>query len=1398
MNKLYTQPRLNGSFKSLFAVICLFNLFVSEGFAQFYGPRTLIEEVHLLSPFKLDKIIASDIDNDGDDDIVAAYIDSKTLCWYENIENGNAYTRHLIDNTLNFDVTDNEGLLINTFEVGDLNNDGLQDIMIGHKTNFFDGMVNRNLLSSSEVPEGLEDLYINISDAKAVVGEEICLRVEAYNFDELATLEFLIQYEPSILRFERLDLRTSSLNLSEQQFELPDDTRERLGEVHFAWSVNNEEGVTLDNGAILFELCFTVKRALTTSVRVVDNNDDRAFDKDGDWVEINDRYQVFTNYQNQGNGHFQVVNKIPQIRGDNTNFNILDMDEDGVNDLLMVNNDESLVYLPNDGNGRLGEPIEIISTDRNGVDMDMIRIIDFNRDGRLDIFGADISGSDIFWFPNNGNSSFGSIEFLARNSISSISDIAIFDADEDGWPDLFLLGRASGADSDEGLIQLKGQANLDFAEPIHLGFLEFFQAHPILLPVDLDLDGDLDFLSNSFDDPTGLTSSCRASDSEQCLYWVKNNGGGNFTGEVINVNDLGIESSIFYLTKGNFNSDGIPEPVFMEKDLSIMNIDNNGNAVFQTIDGSSQFNSVEFADFDGDGDQDFIHSNQSSGRPNIIHLHENSRGRFTHGTEIYRTTGEVIYSPKIVDLDLDNDLDILAITESSSRQIRLNLEGIINDGNNLFDNTRTMDLSYPNRSPFKLFDFDKNGTEDVFPQPFLSSSLFVGFNNLSTTFTDSLLLQVSGSRLIGFFDFGDFNQDGLNDIVLTAQNRFATFNDLLIFTQNQDGSFTETELPRPLTESQSNFGSVFSIDFDRDGQMDIICLYGRSILWYSGNDVQQPIIINTFPYSIDAIHIVDYDRDSDNDFIVLLGPDFENEELQLLVNEGNQSYSSALIDENMLIGFRSLLCTVDMDNDGDQDIVITSNRSSPNISSILWYENLSDTPVISGTCFWDENGNGLFDENEKGLNQIQTILEPRALSGFTDQAGQFNYFVADGDYQIFVDEIDSCWQSTTPTMQLVTVDGNTVSDINFGFNLQSDFKHLSPSIRSAPTRCAFEVPFWINIENDGCLSQRGQLSLVLDEAIRLKEALVEPNLIAGDTLNWNLNTLDPTQIESFQLILEMPGVEAIGDSIVIEAFTYNEDGSFAEAYTFVSEIRCAYDPNDKLVDPDRMGNANYTLFEETLEYTIRFQNTGNDTAFTVVIRDTLDENLDLGSFGILSGSHPFTVLLDEQERVVEFTFENILLPDSLTNEPLSHGYVSFSIQPIHNLDEGTLVNNQAGIYFDFNPPIITNTVTNTFVNQLPPITSTDSRKRSQNTTVKAYPNPFTDQVNFEITSTNSALLQLHIYDLAGRLLITQKHKILPGKSKISLDNFHPGDQTYLYKIMTSNDIITGKLVQLSN
>lgn len=141
----------------------------------------------------------------------------------------------------------------------------------------------------------------------------------------------------------------------------------------------------------------------------------------------------------------------------------------------------------------------------------------------------------------------------------------------------------------------------------------------------------------------------------------------------------------------------------------------------------------------------------------------------------------------------------------------------------------------------------------------------------------------------------------------------------------------------------------------------------------------------------------------------------------------------------------------------------------------------------------------------------------------------------------------------------------------------------------------------------------------------------------------------------------------------------------------------SYDPNMVIVSPEE-ADTNFFSHQEFLEYTILFQNTGTDTAVNVVIKDFFEFNtpyssqfniLHYNSLEIMGSSHPFE--MDVEKDTLRFVFANIMLPDSNASEPNSHGFVKFRIRPALYWESCSEIPNFADIYFDFNPPVRTNT-----------------------------------------------------------------------------------------------------------
>lgn len=197
------------------------------------------------------------------------------------------------------------------------------------------------------------------------------------------------------------------------------------------------------------------------------------------------------------------------------------------------------------------------------------------------------------------------------------------------------------------------------------------------------------------------------------------------------------------------------------------------------------------------------------------------------------------------------------------------------------------------------------------------------------------------------------------------------------------------------------------------------------------------------------------------------------------------------------------------------------------------------------------------------------------------------------------------------------------------------------------------------------------------------------------------------------------------------------------------EVVNSFDPNDKNAFPLGYGPDRLVRPGTPIDYTIRFQNTGNDTAFLVILRDTLDSKFDFGQIEVLGGSHPYS-FSQINDSILHLRFDNISLPDSAANPEGSQGYLSFRIYPRAGLPLETVVSNRAAIYFDHNPPIITNTVSRKYGEYF--VVKTDD-PGDKSLKITCLPNPFTAETRFFLPEDASeGDYQLTLYDASGRLL----------------------------------------------
>ncbi len=444
----------------------------------------------------------------------------------------------------------------------------------------------------------------------------------------------------------------------------------------------------------------------------------------------------------------------------------------------------------------------------------------------------------------------------------------------------------------------------------------------------------------------------------------------------------------------------------------------------------------------------------------------------------------------------------------------------------------------------------------------------------------------------------------------------------------------------------------------------------------------------------------------------------------------------------------------------ESDFFVAGVSESPATTETDGYMvRLGNSNTIKGVLYYDVNSNGVRDVQEPGFNYAsvktqngQEILSAQPVNGL---------FKFDADLGTYTTTI----QFNNPYFNTVPVSGNSnfttyFNTDSFGFAIQPIPNKQDLQINLvplSPARPGFKAQYVLNYKNVGTTTiANGSVKLIKDSRAALSLALSVPASIIADTLTWNYSNLKP--LDSIAIGLEFqlaaPPALNINDTLKYTAVILPVAGDLTPADDTSSlrqRVIGSYDPNDKQesfagkIPLKNVQDGSY------INYVIRFQNTGNDTAFFVRLLDTLDTKLDWNSFQMIGSSHSYNLTIKDGNKLNWF-FDNIKLPDSTTNRARSIGYVAFRIKPKNTLVANEVISNKASIYFDYNLPIVTNT-TNTVVSV--EITTAVREVQNDEMKMKLGPNPSNGYSVLQISGKLKGKFELRMIDANGRIISQQ-------------------------------------------
>lgn len=353
--------------------------------------------------------------------------------------------------------------------------------------------------------------------------------------------------------------------------------------------------------------------------------------------------------------------------------------------------------------------------------------------------------------------------------------------------------------------------------------------------------------------------------------------------------------------------------------------------------------------------------------------------------------------------------------------------------------------------------------------------------------------------------------------------------------------------------------------------------------------------------------------------------------------------------------------------------------------------------VIRGYVFADLNGNHIKDSGEPYFANGIVTSTKGSLVRSSDIVNGF-----------YANTVDTGQYITRPIVSLPYYIPYPLQDTsNFTSYPQADTANFAlspvPGINDlritllpvSPARAGLQSRYLVKYENIGTTTLSGTVRLVKDARTTYDSASVVQTSAVNDTITWNYSNLAPLDSRQFTVYLKLaaPPALQIGDTLHFEASVNPIAGDTTPVNNTAllhQPVTGSFDPNDKTESHGPGFSAQLLQNGEYLNYVIRFQNTGTDTAFRVLVRDTLSSKLDWPSFEMIGASHAYKLSIANGNQL-EWKFDPIILPDSNHSVVNSQGYIAFRIRPLSTLTAGDSITNRAGIYFDFNPPVITNT-----------------------------------------------------------------------------------------------------------
>jgi uncharacterized repeat protein (TIGR01451 family) len=455
-----------------------------------------------------------------------------------------------------------------------------------------------------------------------------------------------------------------------------------------------------------------------------------------------------------------------------------------------------------------------------------------------------------------------------------------------------------------------------------------------------------------------------------------------------------------------------------------------------------------------------------------------------------------------------------------------------------------------------------------------------------------------------------------------------------------------------------------------------------------------------------------------------------------------------------------------------------------------------DWAKVCGYVYHDLNKNCGFDSSDQPLHSIKIKINTSpARYTYTNMNGYYEFWVLKGTYDLeqVLSNFPGLNQLCPSAPSKITVNAHSIllCTHNF-FDTANKCQDLSVSIhKNRNITPGFTSMKTITYKNNTAHTVHNvKIHYRFLSSLIVKSSTSPSYTTSGNVITWNIGKMLPYASGYRHAHFHTPVILALGtavlDSVWIEPV--NDDCNLANnSHTYKDTCLGSWDPNDKTAAQPESINPEM----KTIDYHIRFQNTGTAPAHNVIIEDQIDSKFDYNSIAINEASHKFVTHFNDNGKIY-FEFENIMLPDSGTDYEASQGYIGYSVQLIDNLPIGSEIKNTAAIYFDFNDPVITNTTIHTIVLKA----SSGVQNLGSDLNISIYPNPTSDKAKLRIKLDKASNMGYSVYTIQGKNVLQCNNQLYhTGDIEENIDFSNLSSGIYILNITLNGQSTSLKIVK---